>query len=470
MQLDVKEEWRDHKVKLSYLVNSADKDGKLNGKATRENASTYVCLCKRFRTAPGAKMIEGHEKKKGKLVPFKRNAFVAPYELVEICIGLNGYLWYGRLIYDKHNVTRRKATKDDTWPLSEWLDKVCASIQDPEGNPNMKFMMTPKKGTLFAAKDIPHTFQFELKEKIGARVVTYINPAMFHMLEPGHYDKLSEKAKQLKFGQHTVLAPLFDDFLLYTKAFNLDTLIRLCKTGRVQSAKDLLAKGYIDPTQFSGAAGDGWCALQHAAYAGKRPMILYLINEVKVPIDARSKDGYTALHCASMNGHFEIAKFLHSKGLSIFDETVKTGGGVSPLMLMMENKHMGLVRFFIGEKSQYAKECYKGHGIRPTEMPPDMYLTLKPLPQDLLDEMKRAQDAKIKRIKEAKREEALKNADVNGKVSKNKGKGKGKGRQSNSRASSSDSRTSTAKSTSGKGAKGSQKRSPSPASKGKAKR
>ena len=201
-------------------------------------------------------------------------------------------------------------------------------------------------------------------------------------------------------------------------------------------------------------------------------MVLYLINEVKVPIDARSKDGYTALHCACTKGHFEIAKFLHSKGLSIFDETIKTGGGVSPLMLMMENKHMGLVRFFIGEKSQYAKECYKGHGIRPTEMPPDMYLTLKPLPQELLDEMKRAQDAKIKRIKEAKREAALlARTEASGKNSKNskkKGKGgggAGGGRQSTSRASSSDSRASTAKSVGGKG-----KRSPSPASKGKAKR
>ena len=71
---------------------------------------------------------------------------------------------------------------------------------------------------------------------------------------------------------------------------------------------------------------------------------------------------------------------------------------------MMEYKHIGMIRFFMGEKSQYAKECYKGHGIRPTEMPPDMYLTLKPLPQELMDNIRTEQSAKIKRIAQAKRE------------------------------------------------------------------
>ena len=388
-----KSEWRDHKVKLSYLKNE-------------EDGTVYPCLCKRFRTEPSFRVYEADERKAGKLVHVKRNIFVAPYELVEMVIGTPRHIWYARLTYKEHNVIRRRATRDDTWTEEDWLDKTLASIQDPPKHPRMHFFLREKQNRL----GIGHDFEFELKEKNNGKIIKYINPATLRCLPPGHYEGLSEKDKKLEFGRHTVLPPSPQRFLEEIYSINHDKFTRLCKTGKLQDLKDFYKLGYVDPKAFTGEGPhpQGWCPLQNAAYHGKTKVVKWLLEEIKVPYDARSADGWTAMHCACLKGHFEISKILHDRGASIFDETRAGGGGFTPMILMMENRHADMVRYYMGEESKYAEECYASHGYRPTLMPPDMYNVLKPLPDDVMEEIAEAQKKKIAAIEQKQKEEYFK--------------------------------------------------------------
>jgi hypothetical protein len=413
-------EWRDHSVKLSYLKNMADPSG---------HERNFVCLCKRFRTAPTFRVYEADERQAGKLIHVKRNIFVAPYELVELVIVHNKEIWYGKINYQLHNIIRRKATKDDTWPAEEWLDKVLNGIQDRDGHRDIDFIFTDVKNRM-GGKD---NFELEIKQRINGRIVNFINKCLFtHIADLDQYwSRLNEKDKRLEFGKHTVLPKSLKMYMDYIYAVNLDAFIRLCKTGKVEAGKAFISLGYVDIHALAGVdtenyspVGDGWCALQHAAYNGRRLVVNWLIDEMKVDMHSRSKDGWTAMHCACKNGHFEIAKELYNRGMDMFDETVSGGGGLTPLLLMLENKHMGMVRWFIGEDSKFAQTCYKNHGIRPTSMPADMYLVLKPLPPALMKEIRAAQKIKLEKIAAKKRQELLEqnNSEKEEKAGKNGGK------------------------------------------------
>jgi len=99
---------------------------------------------------------------------------------------------------------------------------------------------------------------------------------------------------------------------------------------------------------------------------------------------------------------------LHSKGASIFDSTREDETGMTPMILMMENNHSDMVRYFMDEESKYAGECYEGHGYRSTFIPIDMYNWLKPLPVDVMEEIEEAQRIKIAGIEQRKKEEYFK--------------------------------------------------------------
>ena len=136
-------------------------------------------------------------------------------------------------------------------------------------------------------------------------------------------------------------------------------------------------------------------------------MVLYLLDELKMDLQARSADGWTAMHCACKMGHFEIAKECYERGIGLFAESQEGGGGYTPMTLMMEGRHMTMLRYFIGEDSKYARDCYKSHGVRPTGMPEDMYLYLKPLPEDLMVEIRKAQNLKADKLAAQRRAEYL---------------------------------------------------------------
>jgi ankyrin repeat protein len=397
---------KDHKVKLSYIIDKGNTE-----------LTKYPCLCKRFVTEPSFRVYAGEERRAGKLVKFKRNVFVAPYELIEMCIGDGKQLWYGRLTYDKHNVIRRKATKDDTWNAKVWLDAVQKAVQDADKLPNMDFILQEQPNKTGNAMD----FTIEIKERINGRTVNLINKGLLTRITGEFLQTIKPKDRLREFGRMTVLPSSPKEFVDLVLAINFDRFIRLVKRGHIERVKTLVDVGYLNVHKFEGEGdlkrhhitedddefephppGQGWNALQFASYFGRRPMVMYLLDELKMHLNARSVDGWNAMHCACKMGHFEIAKEFYNRGMSLFFSTQDGGGGYTPLSLMMENKHMGMIRFFIGEDSKYALDLYKSHGVRPTHRPEDMYYYLKPLPEDIMVEIRKSQNIKYEKLKAQK--------------------------------------------------------------------
>ena len=371
-----------HRVVLSYLKNSLEKG---------EGAGySYPCLCRRVRVEATYRRYEAWEKKMGKMHWVSRNVFVPPYEYIEVTVCNRQKTWMGKLLYDSHNVSRVRATRDDTWTLDYFMDTLQKALQRPQSNAGLLFLLReePDPDQQSGSKT---RLMLEVKEKTGGRTVVYIQPLALNEAEPGI---------------RTAAA-----FVKEAYAINLEALCRYCRTGRVSKAKLLIEEGFTDAHAFperdggaaggSGGAGGGWCALQWAADRGQRKTVLWLLDEIRVDPQSRSADGWTAMHCASKNGHFEVCKIFYERGASLHDETRPGGSGLTPIMLMMENGHAGMLRFFLNEQSRFAQECYAAQGVRNKEMPPNMYLTLKPLPPEVMKEIRRA-----KRIKRAQLDEA----------------------------------------------------------------
>lgn len=366
-----------HRIELSYLTNSSDK--------SNDGGYSYPSLSRRVRVEATYRRYEAWEKKMGKMHWVSRNVFVPPYEYIEITISNRTRTWKGKILYDTHNISRVKATRDDTWELDFFMDTVQRAVQYPKLVPGITFVLTEK-----TQEDSPkHTVMtLEIREKTGGRTVVYIQPCVLtEAVTIG--EPVTEKG---------VLSPA--DFVKQVYAINLEKLCRLCRTGKATLARGLIQEGFTDVHAFAGEKQDQWCALQWAAYSGQRKVVLWLLDELKVDPMSRSHDGWTAMHCASQQGHFEVCKLLYERGASLHDETTSRGGGLTPIILMMENKHVGMLRYFMSEHSKFAQDCYRAQGVRNKEMPQDMYLTLKPLPPEVMKEIRRA-----KRIKRAQLEE-----------------------------------------------------------------
>lgn len=93
-------------------------------------------------------------------------------------------------------------------------------------------------------------------------------------------------------------------------------LMLACRYGRVKMVALLLARG-ADPTMVS--SSDGRTALMHASQGyGHGPShvaaIRRLLKDGRVPIDARDKEGDTALSMACSSGHTERVRVLLIEG------------------------------------------------------------------------------------------------------------------------------------------------------------
>jgi len=240
-QADESPSWigQDHKVKLSYITNKADDKGTI-----------YPCLCKRYVTEPTFRVYAGEERRAGKLVKFKRNVFVAAYELVEICIGAQKQLWYGRFVYDKHNVVRRRATRDDTWPAKEWLDKMFDAVQNADRRPDIDFVMKEVPNKAGSALD----FSVEVKQRVQGRTINYMNPGLLTRITSDFLSKLPPKERALEFGSLTVLPASPKAFTDEVMSINLDAFVRVVKAGSVVKAKVLVERGFLDVHAFEGVA------------------------------------------------------------------------------------------------------------------------------------------------------------------------------------------------------------------------
>lgn len=69
---------------------------------------------------------------------------------------------------------------------------------------------------------------------------------------------------------------------------------------------------------------------------------LWLINE-------RKDDGFTALHLACLNNHYDVAKLLIDVGGA--DLSIKTLNQQTPLLLAIERQHFDIIKLLVERKS-----------------------------------------------------------------------------------------------------------------------
>jgi ankyrin repeat protein len=85
----------------------------------------------------------------------------------------------------------------------------------------------------------------------------------------------------------------------------------------------------------------GETPLMMAAFHGALELVRHLINQRSVEIN---HPGWSALHYASTNGHFEIAEFLLDKGAYVDPESPN---GTTALMMAARGGHIKIVRLLL---------------------------------------------------------------------------------------------------------------------------
>jgi hypothetical protein len=288
------------------------------------------------------------------MVHFKRFVFVPPYDYIEIIMTDGRKLWKGNIDYINYNVERKKATQDLTWSEDMFLEKVLETLQYAQ-HPTIIKEYKPE----FSFTDtnaFSSSLTLEYKAKFNGAMSSFIKPCILSELTGG----------SLK------------DFMNLVFAHNWETLSRHCRTGKLIKAQEVVNRGHVDVHHFPKREyGEGWSVVQLAAANGKHRVVQWLVDECNVNIHAKSLwDGWTPFHCACRFGHYEVAKFLYSKGANL---TLAANNGLdTPVTLMYANKHLFMLKYFIGDDTPYHDELKKHHGKRNKEMPEGMFVLLKP--------------------------------------------------------------------------------------------
>lgn len=267
----------------------------------------------------------------GVLVPFKRNIFVPPFDVFEILVVGGTDAYEGVLTYTEHNLSRKKATKDETWDSTFFIDTVQSTLQHPEAFSTI----------LFGISVVAETLQLEIKEKkSNGLTIMYNKPCV-----------LSRSSTSIESIMATIIT-------LESQKFR-----NLCRGGKLTKATTLYEKGCVDAGRF-GEDGSEWSALLHAAQAGQRKVVVWLVDGLKLNLHSAFTGGWTALHLACKHGHYEVAKFLLERG---GDLTAVTDTGETPISLMVKGGHKGMIEKFIGPGTTYTTTLVTGHGVRSSE-------------------------------------------------------------------------------------------------------
>lgn len=135
-------------------------------------------------------------------------------------------------------------------------------------------------------------------------------------------------------------------------------LLRACEAGRAEVVSVLLDRG-ADPTLYG---QDLWTALMCASYGCERDepdyvaVIRLLLKDGRVPVDARYREGSTALWWACLYGFSERARLLLVEGVA--DHTIRGYDGSSALDALRSSSR---VRPYCAELLQVRRrrcDCY----------------------------------------------------------------------------------------------------------------
>jgi len=106
-----------------------------------------------------------------------------------------------------------------------------------------------------------------------------------------------------------------------------------CMHGSIEHAQKIFASRPGLPTA-AGDVGSGRTALHKASFWGHFHLVPWLVDTLKVPIDARDADGDTGLHDAARFGHLKVVEGLVARGASL---TAKNAKGQTPYDVAREN-------------------------------------------------------------------------------------------------------------------------------------
>jgi hypothetical protein len=182
----------DHKERLSFLQIT-------------DGGRFFPVVSQRYLTEASSRIHEGEEKKAGRMVKFRRSVFIPPTDMLRLTISDGARnVWCGTISYEANNISRKRATRDDTWPEDKFWTSVQKAIQYPEqAGEHIRCIFTPTANNL----------NLEIKEKRpdGGGTVSYIMPCLLARVgSPTTAGKLNP----LTFWQPRPLFAIF--FFLYT--------------------------------------------------------------------------------------------------------------------------------------------------------------------------------------------------------------------------------------------------------------
>lgn len=184
-----KELHQDHVGRISFILSTSD--------------HKYIVYCQRKLIPASHRVIEGVKKKRGGVLQhFKKTIFVPPYDVITVKFADRKIVWEGTIEYELHNVSRKKATKDDTWSKDHFNDTLQYQIQFPGSDREIEYVFTPKDLSLL----------FEIKKKKGDGATVLFN-------------------KPIRLEKSQISVPEFKEMAVSIRS---DIFRRHCMAGRIE--------------------------------------------------------------------------------------------------------------------------------------------------------------------------------------------------------------------------------------------
>lgn len=345
----------------------------------------YKVVCRKVQVKPSSKIKEGSIKRAGKIYNFSRQVHVDGFDYLDVLISDGEYVWRGYLSHEKSNISRVRASRDDTWSAEKFLTVIQTSLQFPW------LMRETLKPTFEKSGD---DMAFKLRDRSVGMSESFIQSTIFRRVDLSDnpnptVNELTEEA-QLICTTHfneAVRAGNLEKMLVYVERYMGNVLVNT-----------------RTPTH-------PWHPLQFAAYHNWMDVLVYLLenpapvvevsdenivensneNEIdendgvdcqntlplvpEVGPNCRSLgDGLTPFLCAAMRGHTEIGKVLLHHGADIF---AKNARGEDALSILIKGEHKEMLRWYCDHDSVMAQQGRAIHGIR-DKVIVGMFVAIKP--------------------------------------------------------------------------------------------
>lgn len=287
------------------------------------SANPYRCICQVVRNGPGYEVVPIPKTDR------TRRKYTPSFDTIEIELSNGESVWAGSVVYEEHNVTRKKAGgRDDTWDSDYFLFKVSDALQHNSiDRPNTAIKITENESD--------NSVAIEIKENVSGVIWNFLKNAVFCAVD------LSE----------------LEDFLSRFRDMHFGHLVDICRTGDIGKAQTR----HVAEVDFNAFDYNGWTLLQYAAYCGHLEIVKWLIDDAGAGTDVSANPEWRPILCAAKNNHIDIIEFLISRGVSVANGRSSDTSVPSSLL---EGRHTNSLRRICGDRGPIAKETKTTHGVR----------------------------------------------------------------------------------------------------------